>query len=685
MQRVSQMKKIELLAPAGDFESAKAAVIAGASAVYLGALQFSARQNATNFDENELSEIVSYCHIRGVKVYLALNTLVFDSQLEEVSTVIKNACSISVDALIVQDLGVVSIIKEICPTMPIHASTQMAVHTKKGAQLLCSYGIKRVVLAREMTLAEIADITKNIDIEVEVFTHGALCMSLSGQCYISGMIGGRSGNRGNCAGTCRLPFSPTGQKEQYALSLKDNCQAEHVAELMQAGVTSLKIEGRMKRHEYVACAVDTYKKAIDGQEYDLETLRAVFSRDGFTDAYLTDSISAEMYGYRRKQDVISATPKLLKQIENSFRKEVPLVGLSFDITIKANQQATLTVTDQDGNVATACGEIAEVAQNTPSTLESLSRSLKKLGGTPFFVTELTGAIDDGLILSASAVNELRRDVCDKIMALREVRPNTPCGEYHFDTPPKRQTGDAVLRARFSTVSQVVDAGFSHIILPSSEILANRQDVASYLDRLVVEPDRLLLGCEQDEFTRLAQAYEMGCRYLMCSNLAHIQMGKELGYTLIGDTFLNCLNTPCAEQLHLLGLSELTLSFEGELKEIRTVQVDIPTGIIAYGYLPLMLMKSCPIKAKISCNDCTASLVDRLSTFFPVYCHNKRYIEVLNSTPLYLADRQHELPFDFLTLYFTNETEQQVANIIDSYTAKTPSAEQFTRGLYYRTI
>lgn len=685
MQRANQMKKIELLAPAGDLESVRTAVIAGANAVYLGAKQFSARQNATNFQDDELTEVVSYCHIRGVKVYLALNTLVFDSQLNEIVETIKNACSISVDALIVQDLGVVSIIKEICPTMPIHASTQMAVHTKKGAQLLCAYGIKRVVLARELTLKEIEDIASNVDIEVEVFVHGALCMSLSGQCYISGMIGGRSGNRGSCAGTCRMPFTPTDKKEEYALSLKDNCQAEQIQRLIEAGVTSLKIEGRMKRHEYVAAATNTYRKAIDGEEYDLETLQAVFSRDGFTDAYLTDTTSASMFGYRRKQDVVSATPKLLKQIENSFKKEVPLVGVSFDISIKASEPATLVAIDQDGNKVTVFGEIPEVATNTPSTLESLSRSLKKLGGTPFWFDNLNGEVQDGLILSASAVNELRREVCEKLCELRAKREPIPCGDYHFGTQELRARGENKLRARFSSVSQLVEDGFSEIILPSAEIMANLSLLKPYISRIIVEADRLLLGGEQGEFERLATLYSEGYRKLCCSNLAHIKMGKELGYILVGDCFLNCINSACASELKKLGLDELTLSFEGELKELKTVKADMPIGAIAYGYLPLMIMKACPIKAKLSCKDCTKKLVDRLSTTFPVVCHNKRYIEVLNSTPLYMADRQHEMSFDFLTLYFTNEDKQEIIDIAKAYKNKTASENAFTRGLYYRTI
>ncbi|MEG2813639.1 MAG: peptidase U32 family protein [Oscillospiraceae bacterium] len=313
------MKNIEILAPVGDYESVKAAVLNGADAIYLGATDFSARKNANNFSKDELIQAVSYCHARNVKVHLAVNTVIFDFEIPLLKDVIKAATTANVDAIIIQDLGVIDIVKALAPSMQIHASTQMAVHTVAGAKLLASMGINRVVLARELSLNEIKEIIDSVKIETEIFVHGALCMSVSGQCYISGMIGGRSGNRGNCAGTCRLeskiidanmPATPQKNTDEHALSLKDNCLIGDIDKLIEIGVTSLKIEGRMKRPEYVASAVKTIKQACSHEDYldEMENLESIFSRSGFTNGYL-DGKMTDMFGYRRYEDVISATNK----------------------------------------------------------------------------------------------------------------------------------------------------------------------------------------------------------------------------------------------------------------------------------------------------------------------------------------------------------------------------------------
>jgi putative protease len=375
-------KKIEVLCPAGDMESVTAAVQNGANAVYLGMKDFSARQSAKNFDYDDLREAISYCHARGVFVYLALNTILFDNQFEDAKDCIAAACELGVDAIIVQDLGVLSLVQKMCPTMPIHASTQMAVHTVKGAQLLKEQGVTRVVLARELTLQEIKEIAQTVEIETEVFVHGALCMSVSGQCYMSGMIGTRSGNRGNCAGTCRLPFTSNGVAG-YDLSLKDSCLVNYVEALKQAGVTSLKIEGRMKRPEYVAAAASAYHNAAVGEEADIETLQAVFSRSGFTDGYLTGKADASMFGYRQKEDVVATTNQILKSLQNTYKKERPCVAVTFHFVAKENQPISLTITDCDNNQVTVTAGIPEIAQKAPMNEESVQRSLSKLGGTPF--------------------------------------------------------------------------------------------------------------------------------------------------------------------------------------------------------------------------------------------------------------------------------------------------------------
>jgi putative protease len=293
---------MEILAPCGSIESFNMAVDVGANAVYLGLKRFSARGNAANFDFDELKRVVEQSRLYGVKVYLALNILVFDDEFEELREYIKNSVN-SIDAIIVQDLGVAAAIKEINPEMRLHASTQMTVTSVEGAKLLKGLGFSRVVLARELTRDEIRLICKESGIETEVFVHGAHCASVSGQCYMSSLQGGsiaRSGNRGMCAQPCRLDLADGDRR--YALSLKDLSLIRHIGELREMGVTSLKIEGRMKRPEYVAVAVDACRKALDGEEPDMELLEKIFSRSGFTDGYFTRSLGGGMYGIRTEED-----------------------------------------------------------------------------------------------------------------------------------------------------------------------------------------------------------------------------------------------------------------------------------------------------------------------------------------------------------------------------------------------
>ena len=291
------MNKVEILAPVGSMEALKAAVRCGANAVYLGQKNFSARKNSQNFDEEELLEAVAYAHQRGVQVHQALNILVFDHELDALKGCIRAACQAGVDALIVQDLGVASIVKALAPDLPLHASTQMAIHSPAGVKAAEELGFSRVVLARELSREEIARIRKSTPLQLEVFVHGAHCMCVSGQCYMSAMFGGKSGNRGQCAQPCRLPFTVEGQGENV-LSLKDMSLVEKLPLLQEMGIDSVKIEGRMKRPEYVAAAVTACRMALAGERPDLHSLQAVFSRSGFTSGYFDAKVDKTMFGFR---------------------------------------------------------------------------------------------------------------------------------------------------------------------------------------------------------------------------------------------------------------------------------------------------------------------------------------------------------------------------------------------------
>ena len=399
---------LEILAPCGGAESLTAAVNSGANAVYLGETAFSARRNAENFTPEQLREAVRLCHLSGVKVHVALNTLVFDTELDKLEKTVEMIADCGVDAVIVQDFGVAKTIKKIAD-IPLHASTQMTVTSVSGAEMAKEAGFSRVVLAREMSFKEIERVVKSVDIETEIFVHGAICVCLSGQCYMSAMLGGRSGNRGLCAQPCRLNF--TCDKRENVLSLKDLSLIPHLREIEKIGVASVKIEGRMKRPEYVAAAVTACRKALAGETPDMENLRAVFSRSGFTDSYYNGTFE-KMQGVRTKEDV-TAAPKAINELKQLYKDVYKRYSVDISAEIHDGQPSECTA-ECSGVSVTVTGGVPQQAINKPSTAEDIAARLSKLGGTVFEPGKVSCNIDSGLILSASAVNSLRRDVIDKL-------------------------------------------------------------------------------------------------------------------------------------------------------------------------------------------------------------------------------------------------------------------------------
>ena len=379
------MKNFEILAPVGANEQLKAAVRCGADAVYLGTSDFNARRNADNFSVVDLKEAIKYCRLRGVKVYVTLNTVIFDKELEKLCKTVTDIAQSGADAIIVQDFATVKIVKEICPEMPVHASTQMAVHNISGAKLLENAGFSRIVLARELSFDEIKTIRNAVSTELEVFVHGAHCMSTSGNCYLSAMLGERSGNRGLCAQGCRLNWKNASGRE-YALSLRDMSYLDHIKDLMDIGINSFKIEGRMKRPEYVAAAVTSLKNAINGNFYDKETLRSVFSRSGFTDGYLTGKRDVTMFGYRNKEDVTSAS-SVLKNLEALYKTDIRPNPVQGELVLVKNEPSKLTFSSQ-GKIITTRGDIPEEPRTAPLSEEIAFRNISKLGDTSLFLKEL---------------------------------------------------------------------------------------------------------------------------------------------------------------------------------------------------------------------------------------------------------------------------------------------------------
>lgn len=674
--------KPELLSPAGSFESVLAAVRCGADAVYVGGERFSARANAANFSDSELEKAADYCHLHGVKLYRAMNTIVFAEEMQDFLAAAKYSAEIGADALIVQDIGAARLIKEMIPEMKLNASTQMTIHSPEGARLAREMGFSRVVAARELSLSELEKMVPT-GIEIEVFVHGALCMSVSGQCYMSAMIGSRSANRGLCAQACRLPFGAA-EGERYDLSLKDLCGAAHVRKLADMGVSSLKIEGRMKRAEYVAAAVTAYRTALDGGTPDLETLRAVFSRSGFTDGYLTGNLGADMFGYRRKEDV-TAAETVLPKLKETFRKEIKCRDASradFFAEIKRGKPARLEMRCGESSVE-AFGIVPEEAEKRPVDLEFVRRQLVKLGDTIYTAGNISADIDDGLMISAAALNSLRRETVSEMDAalISAKKKKYTYNTVDLYTKAEKRSPDR-LRIRISRTDQLkgIPDDTDEVVIP-----LNLCGKIPAEERLIIEPPRFICG-EDKIIERLAQAKKSGFTRLLCVNPAYVKIGRELGFVLSGGFGLNIVNPYAAETAARLGLADITAGIEAKLSRISGLCGRIPVGIIVYGRLPLMLTRNCPIRAAVgNCESCTKRLADRTGRKFPVVCGGTS-CEILNSDILMMTDRMYEIRADFAELYFTDESAEELRRVARLFKdGKRVLETGFTRGLYYRGI
>ncbi len=665
--------KFEILAPAGSQESLIAGVRCGADAVYLGGKVLNARRNAGNFNDEELENAVAYCHQRGVKVYLTMNTLCRDSEMEDAYRLVKKALSYGVDAFIVQDIGVIRMIKACFPNAKLHGSTQMSIITPEGVHALKDLGLSRAVLPREMTAEEIAEIRRKTDLELEMFIHGALCMSVSGQCYLSSVIGQRSGNRGLCAQPCRLSFSADNSKS-FDLSLKDLSLIRQLSEIEKLGVISLKIEGRMKRPEYIAAAVTAVKKAIHN-EYSIKDeimLKSVFSRSGFTQGYFNNEMNRQMFGIRQKEDVVAAKD-VLKTLSHLYDNEKPLVPIALRLECLKGKPVRLSASAL-GKTAEVIGDIPETAINKPMSRESLAERLSKLGGTQFYAASVEIILDDGLIVPASKINALRREiVCRLCKTERQPVEAKPLERI----PPRTTAGRPYFTARFADAKQIPDRHpFERIFIPVWSAIEDFVD-----NRAGVELPRGLFGKEEQLEKRLNQLKKAGVKNALCGNLGSYKLAERLGFKVFGDFGLNIFNSSAAGMIH-----SPVLSFELTVEEANRVNAQ-DTGIVAYGRLPLMLTRNCPVKNNIGCETCrkNGSLTDRKGMVFPVVCSPYPCVEILNSVPLYMADRMREIKTDFIHFYFTDESKRDIEKIIALYENEGRADFDYTRGLYYRGV
>ena len=694
------MLMLELLAPAGSMEALKAAVQNGADAVYLGCGTFNARQSAKNFTPQTLAEAVKYCHIRGVQVHLTLNTLVSDREMGELMELIRHAATIGVDAFIVQDLHVAQLCRQIAPKVSIHGSTQMTVHSLSGVLLCAAMGMTRVVLSRELNRDEIRYICENSPVEIEVFGHGALCMCYSGQCYLSSAIGGRSGNRGRCAQPCRQSYGYGRWENKYPLSLKDNCLVHYVCELEEMGVASLKLEGRMKRAEYVATVTSVYRRAIDegvvtrDMKKDLMT---AFNREGFTDGYYTGNVDREMFGIRKDE---REDKQWLQGVRQTYEGvENPLVDIAFRAVV-SRTGSSVTVTDEDGRTCQVIGPVPEEAINYPLEPAALAQRLSKTGGTPYRCTEVRTQVEPGLMLSAAAINAMRRDALNQLTALRARQAAPEIGKARRIPEVPGPKGMPGLSVQVTTKEQLTQKLLKletvmlyvpiHILDGDEELcrtLAKRGAVAAVLPRIAHDKEvRKLINA-------MVRIRELGISDVLVGNLGLVLPAREAGMRLRGDFGLNVYNSGTLSVLKKLEFASATVSFEMTMPQIRDLSKLIPCEILAYGRMPLMVTEQCLIRnrtGECNCHLGPMKLTDKTGAEFPVIkdgnsCRNV----LLNGKKLSWLDRQEDLARIGVwatRVYFTTENRQEVDRVLSDYVHPNPfDPGACTRGLYLRGL
>lgn len=672
---------VEILAPAGSFEALTAAVRAGADAVYFGTGDFNARRHAANFNGDELLQAIAFCHARGVKCHIALNTLVGDAELPKIKEIIKRVCEANADALILQDLGVARIVREMCPEMELHASTQMSVGTLGGLSELEKLGFKRAVLPRELSREEIQALCGASPIDLEMFVHGALCMCVSGQCLLSAMLGSRSGNRGLCAQPCRLPFSVSGGTGQD-LSLKDLSLVEDIPALSAMGIASLKIEGRMKRPEYVAAAVTACREALGGQfsVQRADELESLFSRSGFTKGYYENIRGRAMFGKREKENVTAATSALLKKYARLYEKERSVFPVNFVFSAFEGEHISLSVSAAGKNVFVQSDVLAEKAISRPITQELVAAQLAKCGGTIFFVDDIACELGENVSVPMSAVNALRREALEQLSKQIAARKPQPSRDFEIETMPHTPADSLqkyLLFRNTAAIPETLDCDKIFLPLDTAPELFKRYHAGAIIPRG-------MFGNAQAIVEKLKGS---GARYALCNTLDAVAAAKTAGVEIIGGPFLNIFNTQSLNEAKALGLCACTLSYELTAAQIERLGADIARGAVVYGKTPLMLTRNCPEKNGKTCAQCGKSgiLTDRKGISFPIRCENG-FSEIFNSRPTYMADRLREMRnIDFMLFDFTTERKEEVSRILQAYENSVKPEGEFTRGLFYRGV
>lgn len=702
----------ELLAPAGSPEGVRAAVQNGADAVYMGGTAFNARRRAKNFTEETLEECIRYCHLYGVKVYCTFNILIGDREFEEAARQLCLLQSLGTDALIVQDLGAAALCRRLIPGMPLHASTQMALHDLGGVRKAAELGFSRAVVARELQARDLAYLCRESPIEIETFVHGALCGAVSGQCYMSAVIGRRSGNRGLCAQPCRMEYTPegSGRKNVPLMSLKDLCMASHLHELADMGIACLKIEGRMRRPEYTGLVTGVYRRALDEgrcpTREETDRLRLMFSRDGFTDGYFTgNTVNKDrpavsgMYGVKgeapqRELEELCAAQRRIYEIDCPRRSPVDCV-----FTAHAGGPLRLTVTDDAGHEASAEASAAEPARNVPTAPERVEQNLRKWGGTPFFAEKAEIRMDGGLAIPMSSVNALRRTCAEALADARQHLPKDT-GDVRAAVLPEgftagRKAPDAAEPALFiqaETVEQAAAcAGYAARTYLPLEVMAERDGWQGLPEPVAVMP-RVVHPHQTAEIRGMLEAVRgKGVKAVLTCGLGGLAEARALGFTVYGDFGLNLYNSASARELAGMGFASLTTSFELQWAAVRDLEKPVPTEAVVYGRLPLMVFENCLIRSGLGRCGCGAPrwLTDRTGQKFLLLKGFGCRTRLFNGSPLYLADRRDDyraLGLSAVRLMFTAEAPADCGRIAEAYArGGAPMEEGSTRGLYYRGV
>ena len=652
----------ELLAPAGNMSALVSAIASGADAVYFGADLFNARIRANNFTLDEAKEAIKLCHAHGVKAFVTLNVAIYDREMPKMLEYVSSLYESGVDALIVADLGAMTLIKERFPDLELHASTQASVHNLDGVKEMAELGCKRVVVARELDKENLEYICKNTDREIEMFVHGAHCVSMSGQCLMSYAMGGRSGNRGECAQPCRLPYERNGVSS-YHLSLKDMSLANHVEEILKIGASSLKIEGRMKGEEYVGGVVAEWRKLLDNAKnatrVEIEALAKLFSRQGFTDGYFEKRVDKSMLGIRTEENKAQTKEQEVKE----YTLKKPPVKLFARLI--SGERAELTATLGEKSV-TVLGDVVEEAISAPMSKEDIEKSLSKLGSTPLSLGSVEIEKSENIMVRVSALNALRRQAIDKLLIGERKAENVD-----YVAKKREKTGEKIRSAVFELPTQVpynANEYFDRIFLPFFMYdcgLAN----GIYLPPIILDDEW------KDVEEILKSAKDMGAKYLLVTNIGQLRIAKKMGFIPVADLRFNVFNGHSIDYLEKQGFDDIVLSPELTLPQARDMS---GYSLIVYGKIPVMTTFKCLWKDATNCKKCSGYITDRTGAKMFADCLYGHHTVIHNSVPIYMADKQEQIDSHSWFFIFTDESEEDCAGIIESYRYGIPTNERIRR-------